>query len=187
MAQATPSTGVCPGPRRGGGESSPFCGAKGGRGAQRRRGFIRPNHRRTRPQPPPSLSPQRRGRGSGATAGDARGGLAAGLPPLAGPVHNRHHPGTTDVNPNAKPPSSRRKSGSRGEGEPPGTVPFSPAGGGNVQRTKGAQRRGRFQTRPPPQCMSRSEAQTSKLLSSRRILWPIAHNQQMTARFFPTT
>ena len=61
MAQATPSTGVCPGPRRGGGESSPFCGAKGGRGAQRRRGFIRPKHRRTCSQPPPSLSLQRRG------------------------------------------------------------------------------------------------------------------------------
>ena len=43
MAQATPSTGVCPGPRRGGGESSPFCGAKGGRGAKRRRGFIQPH------------------------------------------------------------------------------------------------------------------------------------------------
>ena len=70
MAQATPSTGVCPGPRRGGGESSPFCGAKGGRGAQRRRGFIRPKHRRTCSQSPPSLSLQRRGHGSEATAGD---------------------------------------------------------------------------------------------------------------------
>ena len=65
MAQATPSTGVCPGPRRGGGESSPFCGAKGGRGAQRRRGFIRPKHRRTCSATTSlSLSPQRRGRGS---------------------------------------------------------------------------------------------------------------------------
>ena len=74
MAQATPSTGVCPGPRRGGGESSPFCGAKGGRGAQRRRGFIRPEHRRISSQLPPSLSFQRRGRGSEATAGDAQCG-----------------------------------------------------------------------------------------------------------------
>ena len=44
---ASEASGVCPGQRRGGGESSPFCGAKGGRGAQRRRGFIRPKHRRT--------------------------------------------------------------------------------------------------------------------------------------------